>query len=100
MRPAHFRPDAEDRVGTADQEREFRFRRRRIRAMGAWGDDVGRCRPGEKSSCATPRVSRLTFLRNEVPLVRIEIGFELASDSNQTRFIQLDRTAGSTNSSA
>jgi len=23
MRPAHFRPDAEDRLGTADQEREF-----------------------------------------------------------------------------
>ena len=30
MRPAHFRPDAQDRLGPADQERKLRFRRRRI----------------------------------------------------------------------
>ncbi len=27
--------------GAADQERKFRLRRRRVRAVGAWGDDVG-----------------------------------------------------------
>ena len=37
-----FRPDAQDRLGPADQERKLRFRRRRIRALGAWRDDVDR----------------------------------------------------------
>ena len=44
MRPAHLRSDPEDRVGPADQERKLRFRRRRVRALGARRDDVGAAR--------------------------------------------------------
>ena len=40
MWPAHLRIDAEDRLGPADQERELRFRRRRVRPLGARRDDV------------------------------------------------------------
>ena len=35
MRSAHFRSHIEDRIGPSDQERELRFRRRRVRALGA-----------------------------------------------------------------
>ncbi|MGY4331343.1 altronate dehydratase [Bradyrhizobium sp. LB7.2] len=40
MRSAHLRSYPQDGVGPADQERELRFRRRRVRALGAGRDDV------------------------------------------------------------
>ena len=38
--PAVLRVDPEDRFGPALQERDLRLRRRRVRAVGAWADDV------------------------------------------------------------
>src|SRR5215467_11957408 len=46
MRRAYLRPDSQDGVRPTHEERELRFRRRRVRAVGAWRDDVG-IRPGE-----------------------------------------------------